>query len=215
MARVGMIVMLSPETCPPTDLAGPSCRASRRPSVATAVSPLAVKLEQHAAQGIAAALVVGGIDRPADHFAEEAGRHLVVLLLLEGQHVGKLVRVLRGELELAPLAADQHLPAVALQVEFLVGAFGEDFAEAVAGQDHAAGRFDGEARHLDADAHLQVGAHQDGPVRGDFELDVLQDRLGASRRGHAGGHLEGVQQFVAFAGRFHGLVLPFFYFLNQ
>ena len=84
-------------------------------------------------------------------------------------------------MELAPLAADQHLAAVALQVEFLVGAFGKDLAEAVAGQDHAAGRFDREARHLDADAHLQVGAHQDGPVLGDFELDVLQDRLGAAR----------------------------------
>ena len=102
------------------------------------------------------------------------------------------------------LAADQHLAAVAFHVEFLVGAFGEDLAETVAGQDHAAGRLDGEAEDLHADAHFEVGAHQDGPLSGDFELHVLQDRLGASRGGHAGGHLEGVQQFVAFACRFHG-----------
>ena len=118
-------------------------------------------------------------------------------------------------MELAPLAADQHLAAVALQVEFLVGTLGEDFAEAVAGQDHAAGRLDGKAGHLDTDPHLKVGAHQNGPLLGDFKFHVLKDRLGASRGRHAGGHLKGMEQFVAFACRFHGLVLPFFYLIYE
>ena len=43
----------------------------------------------------------------------------------------------------------------------------------------------------------------------DLQLEVLQDRLGAARGGHAGGRLEGVQQLLAIASDFHGSVLPF------
>ena len=87
----------------------------------------------------------------------------------------------------------------------------EDRAEAVAGQDDAAGRLDREARHLDADAHLQVGAHQDGLLRRSAS-SLTFCRIGLGLR--AGATLAAIwkacKQFVAFAGRFHGSVLPFF-----
>ena len=38
----------------------------------------------------------------------------------------------------------------------------------------------------------------------DFELDVLQDRLGAAGGSDGGGRLKGGQEFFAIAGDFHG-----------
>ena len=134
----------------------------------------------------------------------------MVFLLLEGVNVGKLVGVLRRQLKFAPLPADQDLLAVAFEIEFFVGAFRQDPAEAIARQDHAAGGLHRKARHLDPNANLQVGPHHDGRVVGHVHLDALQDGFRAPRRGHARRHLEGPQEFVTIASRFHGLAVPFF-----
>ena len=66
-----------------------------------------------------------------------------------------------------------------------------------------------DARHVDANADLQVGAHQDGPICVTSSLRFCRIGFGLRDRGHAGGRLEGVQEFFALASHFHGSSLPF------
>ena len=64
--------------------------------------------ELHAAQGVAAAFVVGGEDRAADQLAEQPGRELVVARFAElRRSAGNRAGSPTGQLELAALAADR------------------------------------------------------------------------------------------------------------
>jgi len=105
IARVGMMVIVSPETCPPTDWRRlpvvPSVgRRWPRPSALTrsirpARRPRRIGCSRCPWR-----------DRSANHLAEESRRQFVILLLLEGHDIGKLVRVFRGKLELAALTRE-------------------------------------------------------------------------------------------------------------
>ena len=157
-----------------------------------------IHFQQYAAQGVAAAFVIGGEDGAADHFAEQAGGELVEFFFLEGGDVGEFVGVFLGQFPLAAVAADLRALAVAFQVQFFVSRFAQDGTEAGDGQDGVAGGFDGHAGNADADADFQVGGHQHGFVFGDLQLDVLEDGLGAAGWGHGGGGLEGRVEFFPF-----------------
>ena len=167
------------------------------------------QLQQHAAQGVAAALVIGGENGAADDLAEEAGGQFVVTGFVEKSDGGKLVRILRRQLELAPLAADLDLAAVAFDGKLLVAALAQDREEPRDRQDDAARGLDADALHVDANPDLQVGAHEDAFVVMHLQLEVLQDRLGAAGGGHAGGRLESVKQFLTLACDFHESVSLF------
>ena len=127
MARVGTIVICCAGGVAADGLpTGPSILARRRPSVPTAVIVSAVELQLHAAEGVAAAFVVGGEDRAADQLAEQPGRDFVEACFAELGDRRELGGVLGGQLELAALAADGRALAVGFDVERLVGAFAED-----------------------------------------------------------------------------------------
>ena len=71
------------------------------------------------------------------------------------------------------------------------------------GSTAAPGDVDLDAGDFVADADFEVGGHERGLVLRDFELDVLQNRLGAAGRGDGGDGLERVQHLLAVAGDFH------------
>src|SRR5262249_13956713 len=79
--------------------------------------------ELDAAQGVAAALVVGGEDRTADQLTEETGRDFVADGFAELGDGRELGRILNRELELAALAADGRRGSVGFDAKCLVGAF--------------------------------------------------------------------------------------------
>ena len=154
--------------------------------------------QQHTAQGIAAAFVIGGEDRAADDFAKQAGGQLVKFFFFEGRDVGKFVRIFAGEFPFAAFAADQRALRIAFQMQFFVGAFAQNRAEAGDWQDGAAGGFDRDAGYGNANADFQVGGHERGYVGGDFQFDVLQNGLGAAGRGDAGRRLKCREKFFSF-----------------
>ena len=73
MALVGTIVMLSPDSMA-ADALGRHFHFGQPTAVGADADDLVVgEFEQHAAQGIAAAFVIGGEDRAADQFFQQAG----------------------------------------------------------------------------------------------------------------------------------------------
>ena len=160
-------------------------------------------LELDAAEGVAAAFVVGGEDRAADQFAEQAGRDFVVARFAELGDGREVLRVFRGELELAALAADRGAVVAGFDAERGVARFAEDGSEAGDRQHGGAGRFGFDAGHFVADADFEVGGHERGFVLRHFEFDVLQDGLRAAGRGDGRYGLKRVQHLFAVAGDFH------------
>ena len=93
---------------------------------------------------------------------------------------GKLVRILGRQLELAALAADD-VPCRSASMRSLSSVLSRRIEpNRPTGRTAAPGVFDFDARHLDADADFQVGGQQRAAFGGHFELDVLQDWLGAA-----------------------------------
>ena len=95
--------------------------------------------ELHAAQGVAAAFVVGGEDRAADQLAEQPGRELVVARFAELRDGREIRADSRGQLELAAFAADGGAVAVGFDAERVVAALAQDRAESSTGSSAAPG----------------------------------------------------------------------------
>ncbi len=164
------------------------------------------QLHEDAAQGVAGALDVGGEHRPADQSAEVRGADDVVARCGEVGDLGEEVGVLGRQAELRAEAADGQSVGVGLERELLVEAGGEDLLHLGRGQDHRAGLVDLHAEDAISDADLEVGGHQGRAVVGvGDELEVLEDRLGAPRRGDPGDRPERREQSLAVAQRLHAL----------
>ena len=164
-----------------------------------------IELQQHAAEGIAAAFHIGGELGALDDAAKERSRDHVVLRFLEAGDSGKLFRVGRGKLELAPLAADDRALVGRVDPQLFVGAFAEDRPEVADRQDRAAGGIDVEPLDGDADADFHIGRAERGPVLGHVELDVGQDLFRAAAGGEQGGGLKGGKQLLAVTNDLHGV----------
>jgi len=80
------------------------------------------EFQQHAAQGVAAALVVGGEYGAADQLFEQPGRQGVILRLGKIGDGRKLMRVFGRQTKLAPLAADQRALFIGFQTQLIVAA---------------------------------------------------------------------------------------------
>ena len=161
------------------------------------------QLQQHAAQGVATALVVGGKNGAADDLAEEPCGQFVVAGFIKESDGGEFVGILRRQLEFAPLAADLDLSTVAFDGELFVAAFAQNRQEPRDRQNNTAGGLDAYTLHVNANPDLQVGAHEDALIVVHLQLQILQDGLGTAGGGHASGRLEGVKQFFTLACDFH------------
>ena len=163
IARVGMIVMVSPGWWPPTALAGPSWRARRRPSVATAVicrpsTPAARRPRRSGCSRCPwrrpSAARFPGRTGPAfrgTSLRRNRPRRGTRPGFSEGRRNSlrsPRTRVLRPSLSrysFSSLLSRRIEPKRAIGKITLPGA-------------------DLQARHVDADAHFQIGGHQDRPV---------------------------------------------------
>ena len=168
-----------------------------------------VEFELDAAEGVAAAFVVGRKNRTADQLTEQASGNFVITGFGELGDRREILRVFRGEFELAAFAADLGAIGTGFDAERSVAAFAEDRAEAGDGEHGSAGDIDLDAIDFVADADFEVGGHQRGVVLGDFEFHVLQNRLGAASRRDRCDRLEGVQHLLAVDGDLHRVESPF------
>jgi hypothetical protein len=193
----------------PADRLGRRFHAGQPPAVgADCHQPLAVELDQHSAQGIAAAFHVGGEFSPLDDLAKQAGRQDVVLLLVERGDRREFFRVLGRQLELAAGPLHDRPFAARFDEQFLVAAFAEDGAEVDDRQDRRALFFDLDPLEVDAHANLHVGRHERGHGLFHVQADVLQDRLGAAGGSKQRRGAERSRQLRAVTGDFHERAFP-------
>ena len=143
------------------------------------------QLPQHAGRREARRLAVGrGEDGAADHLAQRAGRHLVVLLLGEGRQSGNWAGSSLGISNSACWPRTTQALASASMASSSSGASRRICDQLGGRQDGLAGLLHRQAAHVQADAQLQVGGHQGAAAVVGDGLDVLQDRL--ARRAPAG-----------------------------
>ncbi len=116
----------------------------------------------------------------------------------------ELVGVFGAEAELAALAADERALQVGFERELGVAVLAEDLTHLVDREHSGAGGFDFDAGDLNADADFQVGGQERAAFGGDFELDVVQDGLGAAGGGDGGGGLKSGLELFAIEADFHG-----------
>jgi hypothetical protein len=158
---------------------------------------LLVELDQHAAEGVAAAFHVGGELGAEDDLLEQRSGNDMVFFLVERRDRGKLSGVFAGELEFAPLPFDDRPLRGRFDLQLLVAAFAEDSAEVGQRQDGASFLLHLHSFDRNANPNLHIGRHEDGPGLGHVELHVLQDRLGAAAGGEESGSLECGSQLLA------------------
>ena len=131
----------------------------------------------------------------------------MVFVFAEAGDGRELIGVFGGQAELAVLPGDYEVLAIGFDPQAGVGSFSQNRVEPTDGEHGAAGGIDLHAGDLDAHADLQVGGHEDGGVTADFELDILQDGLGAATRSHGGRGLKGGKQLLSLASDLHGCFL--------
>ena len=122
-------------------------------------------LELDAAEGVAAAFVVGREDRAANQFAEQAGRNFVVARFAELGDGREVLRVFRRELELAALAADRACRRCRTSMRNVASLLSRRMdPNRATGSTAAPGVVGFDASHFVADADFEVGGHQRGLV---------------------------------------------------
>ena len=181
IALVGTIVMPSPDTMA-ADALGRHFHLGQPAAVgADADDLVGRKFQEHAAQGIAAAFVVGGEHRAADQLFEQPGRKLVIFRFGKVGHRRKFVRVFGRQAELAAFAAD-HGRLASASIRNCSSLLSRRIEpKRATGKTAAAGNL-----HVDSGQRSFARPPPDrSPGRWpkfsvDLELDVLQDRLGAA-----------------------------------
>jgi hypothetical protein len=173
---------------------------------------VALALEEHAVDGVAAVLDGGGEERPGDQRVQGAGLDLAVDLGVgEVPHRRKLRRVEAEDLEVRVGAADVDRVVIGLDGERRVLAGPRDLDELVGGNRRLAFLGDLDLLDAEAQAHLEVGGAEQQPCGlgvGSGELQALQDRRGRPAGHDAAGGVQRLDQRGTIADDLHGCSIP-------
>ena len=168
------------------------------------------QLDQHAAQGVAGALDVGGEDRPADQLLQVGGGDDVIARRGEVGNLGIEARVLARQRELRVQAADDRAgrrrprsPA-----RRRCWSAGSTRSAPSAGSPRRAARPSRRAPGGGCRPPGRCAIRIEPSSASAIELDVLEDRLGAPRRNHPADHPERGEQSFAVAQGLHALSPP-------
>ncbi len=128
---------------------------------------LVADLQQHAAEGVAAAFVVGGEERAADQLAEAGGRKAREFFFGELRRPRGTRRGFRRRGGTRCARRGQACFADRLRACSLASrVLAEDLTHLVDREDGGAGGFDFDAGDLNADADFEVGGQERGRLRG-------------------------------------------------